>query len=177
MRASRRTIGIAALFAGAALASGVAAQALRTSSGAAARLDVIRPLRVAVGVPLAFGRVAGAQGGTVTVAATQPAMRTAQGATLLPGDSVSPLVATVTGEPRRTYRISLPTGTASSPGGYAVGAFTATSRTAGAVTLSRQAQLDANGTDTLLIGATLALPRGARPQAYAATVPVAIAYE
>lgn len=160
------------------LLSGAVAPAQTPSSGTGSgRLEVIRPLRLAVNATLAFGRAAGAQGGTVTVAAALPATRTSQGPTLATGDAVSPFVATVTGEPRRAYRISLPATVASSPGGYPVTAFTVTSRTSGTVTQSRQAQLDANGSDTLLIGATLTLPRGTKPQAYGAQVPVTIAYE
>ena len=163
MRVSARTAAIAVVLAGALAGalpwSAVAPAQVPASGTGRGTLEVIRPLRLAVGSQLAFGRAAGAQGGSVTVAPVLPGTRTGQGVALVPGDATSPFVATVTG------------------GGFGVGAFTVVSRTAGSVTPGRPAQLDASGADTLLIGATLTLPRGAKPQAYTAQVPVTIAYE
>ncbi len=181
MRVSARTAAIAVVLAGALAGalpwSAVAPAQVPASGTGRGTLEVIRPLRLAVGSQLAFGRAAGAQGGSVTVAPVLPGTRTGQGVALVPGDATSPFVATVTGEPGRAYRIAVPDRVAATPGGFGVGAFTVVSRTAGSVTPGRPAQLDASGADTLLIGATLTLPRGAKPQAYTAQVPVTIAYE
>jgi hypothetical protein len=175
-------IAAAACAAAAVIASIAPAPASAQSRGAAAgaaRLEVIRPLRTATQTTLQFGRLqpSGVQGGSVTVSASAPAMRAGSGVTLLPGGTVSALQVSVTGEPGRAYRIAVPATATSTPGGYGVRTLTVATRTSGLVTTLRQAQLDAAGTDTVYVGATLDLPKGAKADAYAAQFTIAIAYE
>lgn len=127
-----------------------------------------------------FGRLQPSPAGTAAVAPTLPPSRSGNRVQTLPGAAFSPGLVVLTGEPGLSYRITLPPQAASSPGGYLVNGFTMTTANNPQVTsgLVRQGQLDAQGRDTVRIGATINLPRGTGAnQVYSATVPVAVSYD
>lgn len=130
--------------------------------------------------PIQFGRLQPSPAGTATVAATLPASRSGAQVQLLPGSAFSPGLVVLTGEPGLSYRITLPAQTASTPGGYLVNGFTLSTANNPQVTqgLVRQGQLDAQGKDTVRIGATINLPRGTGGnQTYSATAPISVSYD
>jgi hypothetical protein len=147
---------------------------------AKASATLIRPVRLSPFAALSFGRAVPtgtSPFGYVTVPATPPSTRQAQSATLLPGEESSPLVIAITGEPGRSYRITVPVSAASSPGNFAVSNFTVWTLTSRDVTVSKISKFNALGGDIISVGGKLAIPRGTKAQAYTAQVPVAIAYE
>lgn len=165
-----------ALIAAAASLSGASFAAEATGVG---RARIVMPLATQ-SQAVQFGRLQPSPAGTATVASTLPPSRSGDRVQLLPGSSFSPGLVVLTGEPGLSYRITLPAQAASSPGGYLVNGFTVSTANDSQVTsgLVRQGQLDAQGKDTVRIGATINLPRGTGGnQTYSAAVSVSVSYD
>lgn len=165
------------------LASLLAAAALQAAGAASASASavIVTPLRITNVAELSFGRLQYNGGGrappvgAVVVAAQPPAARTSAEVQLLPNGGEGPAIRTITGDPRRAFRVTvLPT--TSTPGGLTVDNFTVWSANSGNIT-SRAGVLDDAGADTLRIGATLKAPVGTKPGVYTARPTINIAYE
>jgi hypothetical protein len=87
------------------------------------------------------------------------------------------MVAIVRGEPNRSYRITLPASTASTPGSFKVSALKIVSKTRGNEPINGYGRLNAMGMEEVRIGGTLVLNRTARIGVYTANVPIAVLYE
>jgi hypothetical protein len=155
------------------------AYAAGARSSATASVTIVQPITVTTNSSLSFGRIQTRVGdaGTVTVAATLPAVRDAVGVKLLGGAAFYPASYSITGEPNWSYRVTLPTETSSSPGGFRVSAFTVWSANSGALLAAGVGQLNGGGGETLSVGATVTVPDGIRPSELIATFPITITYE
>jgi hypothetical protein len=165
-------IGAAALMATAAYA------AQRTIAGTAA---IIRPMSVSTIAQMSFGRLhnngAGPATSNVVLSAGPPTARAALHVQLLPNGGETPAIRMITGEPGRMYRVTPPASATASPGGLTVTAFTLWSANSGDITASRLGQLNAQGTDTVRIGASLVVPNGTKNDTFTANTPVTITYD
>ena len=165
-------IGAAALMATAAYA------AQRTVAGTA---TIIRPMSVSTIAQMSFGRLhnngAGPATSNVVLSAAPPAARTATHAQLLPNGGETPAIRVITGEPGRMYRVTPAASATATPGGLTVTAFTLWSANSGDITASRLGQLNAQGKDTIRIGASLVVPNGAKNDVFTADTPVTIGYD
>lgn len=92
-------------------------------------------------------------------------------------DDTSPLVREITGEPRRSYRISVPPSVTTTSGSLLVNSFTLWSRNSRDISSSRTGVLDSSGKDKLYLGGQVTVPKGTRSGNYWARVPVTISYE
>jgi hypothetical protein len=184
IHASRLRLVAFALALGPVLAAGVAwaatgsAPVSRTGS---ASVTVVRPITVSSTAVMSFGKAVATGNdpfGYVTLQAAPPTTLTTQAASLAGGGpNPSPLVLTVTGEPGRAYRISLPLSAASNPGAFVVSNFTMWTQNSGDVTTTKLAYFSAQGSDTVRVGGRIAIPHAAKAQSYTAQVPVTISYE
>jgi hypothetical protein len=156
------------------------ADAKSSSVSAAARTVILRPITVGAVAELSFGRLTYAGSGldgTVILPARAPSKRIAVRVSLLPDGGETPLLRTLTGEPGRIYRVGVPVSVGTTAGALRADAFTLWSGTQGDISKTRLGAFDAQGADTLRLGATLTVPRGTRNGIYAALVPVTISYE
>lgn len=149
------------------------------SAAGHATIIILRPTSTSLMSGLAFGRVrtndARANGGTVTIASAPPTHLAYAGVERVGGSEPSPAVYSIKGEKGRAYTVSFSSASVgSSPGGYRVSNFTLWSANSGAITSGGIGHLSAMGTDTLRVGATLALPAGLRPTTIIAVVPITI---
>lgn len=171
----------AALMVGLAVMAVAAHAVTKTASqSGSASISLIRPLSIVQAAQLNFGRLqpqGNGSPGTATVAAPPPTTRASNGVSLLSGGAETPLIRTISGEPGRAYRITLPAAVISSPGGYAVDTFTIWSANRGIITTTKLGQLDATGKDTIRVGATISLPKGAKQIEPGAAVAIMISYE
>ena len=150
------------------------------SASASARTIILRPITVAATAELSFGKLVYAGNGldgTVILAAKSPSSRVAVRVNLLSNGGDTALIRAITGEPSRIYRVGLPTSVTTTSGDLLVNAFTLWSSTQGDVSQTRLGAFNAQGSDTLRLGATLTVPKGTRQGIYAALVPVTISYE
>lgn len=150
------------------------------SASAGARTVILRPITVAATAELSFGRLVYAGNGlvgTLILPAKPPSTRVAVRVNLLLNGGETPLIRSITGEPSRIYRVGLPTSVRTTSGDLLVSAFTLWSSTQGDVSKTRLGAFNAQGSDTLRLGATLTVPKGTRQGIYAALVPVTISYE
>lgn len=113
----------------------------------------------------------------MTLSASTSPKITTRGVSTLPGSPPTAAVRSVSGEPNRVYRISLPTSVTSSPGGYLVTAFTLASTNQGDITTTLFGRLNPAGKDMLFIGGTIGLPKGAKQGVYTARIPITLSYE
>lgn len=163
--------------------SSAAATPVRSEAGAdgaaGASLQVIAPLSVTITQTLSFGRlqVRGGSGPAyVTVNPAAALLRECIGVICLPG-SAAEMVAIVRGEPNRSYRITLPASTVSTPGSFKVSALKIVSATRGNEPINGYGRLNAMGVEEVRIGGTLVLNKTARQGVYTASVPIAVLYE
>jgi hypothetical protein len=177
-----RAFSISFAMALAAVSSAVTTPARAQTEGdgtAGASLQVITPLSVTITQTLSFGRlqVRGGSGPTyVTIDPTAAVRRQCVGVNCLPGPEAE-MVAIVRGEPNRSYRITLPASTASTPGSFKVSALKIVSKTRGNEPINGYGRLNAMGMEEVRIGGTLVLNRTARIGVYTANVPIAVLYE
>lgn len=156
------------------------AEAASASVSATGTVSVIKPLSISSVSEMNFGRlqpVGSADIGLMTLSAATSPKITARGVSTLPGSPPAAAVRIVRGEPNRVYRISLPTSVTSTPGGYLVSAFTLESANQGDITSTLFGRLNPSGSDTLFIGGTIGLPKGAKQGVYAARIPITLSYE
>lgn len=156
------------------------AQGAPATAGASASGTVIRPISIRRAAELSFGRLAYAgrgQDGIVILPARPPSQRVAANVALLPNGGETAGVRHLVGEPNRAYRVTVPGFVMTNSGMLRVNQFTLWSSTRQDISASRLGSFNANGTDTLRLGGTLAVPKGTRQGIYDATVPVTIAYE
>ena len=158
----------------------VAADASRDGA-AVASATIVQPLAIQSSVQMSFGKLhyvgkPGPLQATVVLSATAPVSRTSDGAQLLPNGGESPAIRILTGQPGRFYRVTI-SNTVSFPGDMRVSNFTIWSANRGDISASRTGTLDGSGRDTLRIGASLSVPRGAKNATYTATPSITISYE
>jgi hypothetical protein len=165
-------IGAAALMATAAYA------AQRTVAGTA---TIIRTMSVSTTAQMSFGKLqyngAGPATSNVVLGSAPPTTRISTDVQLLPGGGETPAIRVITGEPGRIYRVTPPVSATATPGGLTVTAFTLWSANGGNITASRLGQLNAQGTDTVRIGASLVVPKGTKNATFTANAPVTITYD
>jgi hypothetical protein len=184
MKLSQRSLaGLVASAAVLALATGgvVAATAVHHVSAAGhATITILRPTSTSLTSGMAFGRLrtngANASGGTVTIFSSPPSAFSFSGVERAGGGrDPSPAVYSIKGEKSRAYTVSFPAPSVeSSPGGYRVSNFTLWSANSGAITSGGTGHMNAMGTDTLRVGATMTVPAGVRPTDFSAVVPITI---
>jgi hypothetical protein len=165
-------IGAAALMATAAYA------AQRTVAGTA---TIIRTMSVSTTAQMSFGKLQyngnGPATSNVVLGSAPPTTRTSANVQLLPNGGETPAIRVITGEPGRIYRVTPPVSATATPGGLTVTAFTLWSANSGNITASRLGQLNAQGTDTIRIGASLVVPKGVKNDTFTANAPVTITYD
>lgn len=179
-----RAIAPALLAATMLLPSPLRAQEVSATGQASARL--IRPLILASLADLDFGlvRTSLSQDGSVIVSATGGSASFTGGArpacegAACP--SPHPAAFSVSGEPGRTYAVSIAPVlaiSAATPGGrqLEVGRFTVSTLSRG--NEGHMGLLDASGRDEFRIGGTLTLPSGLAPARYRRSLPVTVSYE
>ena len=152
----------------------------RAQASAQGSITVLRPLTITTTAEMSFGRLqpqGNGPSGTVVLSSTPPTTRTSSTISLLSGGNETPLIRTISGVPGAVYRISYPSSAVTVQGGYPVTAFTLWSANSGTITNTRISQLNASGSDTIRIGATLTLPKGAKQNTFTVAVPVTIFYE
>ena len=111
----------------------------------------------------------------MTIASAPPTALAFSGVERSGGNEPSPAVYSIKGEKNRAYTVSFPSpSVVSSPGGYRVSNFTLWSANSGAITAGRVGHLNAMGTDTLRVGATMTVPGGLDPAIITAVVPITI---
>lgn len=152
------------------------------SGSATASLNVIRPLSVTVNKTLTFGRLAVQSGKTRIIYATIDPSKPSSplktsGLVVLAGGGETPLEARIIGEPRRTYRISIPQTVLSPPGRFTVSNFVIVSATRNNARITGSSVLGNDGTELIRIGATLTLNATATQAIYTAVVPITVLYE
>ena len=167
-----------------ALAPAVSAQPGAQASGRA-EAQVVHPVRAVRRTDLSFGAIVGGGGaeGSVKVPADGSAARYANAAIAqCSGDAdCAPhrAVFEVSGEPGRTYRVSVPeqlvangarTGVGLPVGGIAMRSLNASAATEGGV-------LDKAGRDSFFVGGTLRVPAGTLPDSFRADLPVIVTYD
>lgn len=170
----------AVLLAGLVLSSAINAplRAETQPTKASASIEIITPLSVSVEKTLSFGRLQVRKGSRVIFATVAPNNAlTSTGLGVLPGGTPSALVATIKGEPNRSYRISLPASVLSSPGSFRVSAFTMVSATRNNIAINGSGLLNGNGVEVIRIGGTLVLSANAKVSIYTAQVPITVLYE
>jgi hypothetical protein len=169
---------ICGVISAAALMATAAYAAQRTVAGTA---TIIRTMSVSMIAQMSFGRLqyngAGPATSTVVLSSAPPTTRTATDVQLLPGGDETPAIRVITGEPGRIYRVTPLVSATATPGGLTVTAFTLWSANSGNITASRLGQLNAQGTDTVRIGASLVVPKGTRNATFTANAPVTITYD
>lgn len=149
------------------------------SSAGHAAITIIRPTSTSLMSGLSFGRLttdgARASGGTVTIASAPPTALAFADVERAGGGAPSPAIYRIKGEKSRAYTVTFASSTvASTPGSYRVSNFTLWSENSGAITSGGIGHLNAMGTDTLRVGATLTVPSGLRPTNITAVVPITI---
>jgi hypothetical protein len=162
----------------AALMTTAAYAAQRTIAGTA---TIIRTMSVSTTAQMSFGRLqyngAGPATSNVVLGSAPPTARAAAHAQLLPNGGETPAIRVITGEPGRIYRVTPPASATATPGGLTVTAFTLWSANSGDITASRLGQLNAQGKDTIRIGASLIVPKGTKNDTFTANTPVTITYD
>jgi hypothetical protein len=162
----------------AALTATTAYAAQRTIAGTA---TVLRSMSVSTIAQMSFGKLqyngAGPAVAALVLRAVPPMARTSTDVQLLPNGGETPAIRVITGEPGRIYRVTPPASATAAPGGLAVTAFTLWSANSGDITSSRLGQLNAQGQDTIRIGASLMVPRGTKNDTFTANTPVTITYD
>lgn len=152
-----------------------------SSATATASVTVLRGMSLIKHTNLSFGRVQNMAGagffGIVTVTSAPPTRRLGQNLELLPFGGETPATYGISGEPNRTYRVSVPIAVRSIPGMFLVGDFTLWTANRGPVTPTGRSILDQNGNDSVRIGGSMRVPRGTRAAIFMAVVPVTISYE
>lgn len=152
--------------------------AQRTIAGTA---TIIRSMSVSTTAQMSFGKLqyngAGPAVATLVLRAAPPTARTSADVQLLPNGGETPAIRVITGEPGRIYRVTPPASATAAPGGLPVTAFTLWSANSGDITSSRLGQLNAQGQDTIRIGASLMVPRGTKNDTFTANTPVTITYD
>ncbi len=151
--------------------------AQRASNGT---ITIFRPLSVTATANMSFGRLqpqGNGQPGSVILTSAPPTQRIATGVSTLPGGTETPAIRTLSGEPGKIYRITVPASAVSTQGGHLVNAFTLWTQNGGNVTSTRIGQLNASGTDVLRVGATINFPKGTKQNTYTVSVPISILYE
>jgi hypothetical protein len=156
------------------------AQTQRTGS-AAATVTVFKPLVIQSSAQMSFGKLqynasSGPTIASVILSSSPPVTRTSNGVQLLPNGGETPAIRIITGEPGRPYRIAV-ANTMASPGGLQVASYTLWSQNSGNVTASKTAVLNAQGVDTIRIGATLSVPQKTKNDTFTATPAVTITYD
>ncbi|MGR4865111.1 DUF4402 domain-containing protein [Caulobacter sp. LARHSG274] len=150
----------------------------RTVAGTA---TIIRTMSVSTTAQMSFGRLqyngAGPATASVVVRAAPPMARGSTDVQLLPNGGETPAIRVITGEPGRIYRVTPPGSATAAPGGLTVTGFTLWSANSGDITASRLGQLDAQGKDTIRIGASLMVPKGTKNDTFTANTPVTITYD
>lgn len=163
-----------------ALATGRAVAATpihHVSTAGHATITILRPTSTTLMSGMSFGRLrtTGVSGGTVTIASAPPTALAFSGVERSGGGDPSPAVYTIKGDKNRTYSVSFGfPSVVSSPGGHRVSLFTLWSANSGAMTSGGIGHLNAMGTDTVRVGATMTLPGGLRPTNFTAVVPITI---
>lgn len=174
----RRTAAIALLAAFA--AAGAANSAPQAT--ALAKTRIIKPLTISAPAQMSFGRLqynpaSGPAISPVVLSAQPPVARASANVQLLPGGTETPAIRTITGQPGAIYRVTTPASASATPGGLTVNTFTVWSANSGNISASRLGQLNASGTDTIRVGASLQVPIKTKNDTYTASVPITIAYD
>jgi hypothetical protein len=169
---------ICGLVGAAALTATTTYAAQRTIAGTA---TIIRTMSVSTTAQLSFGRLqyngAGPAVAALVLRAAPPMARASTNVQLLPNGGETPAIRVITGEPGRIYRVTPPASATATPGGVTVTAFTLWSANSGDITSSRLGQLNAQGQDTIRIGASLMVPKGTKTDTFTANTPVTITYD
>jgi len=139
------------------------------SASASAFAKVITPIAITKTADLNFGTIISGPAGTVTVSPS--GVETASGATVLnPNPNVSAALFSVTGEPSTAYSITLPSSISITNGAQSMTVSSFTSNpTPGGV-------LSAGGSQSLQVGATLAVGTNQAVGNYSGTFSVTVAY-
>jgi hypothetical protein len=150
-------------------------------ASARANVFVFRPLTIQSTASMSFGKLHYAGNGpatsVVTLSARSPVSRaTDGGAQLLPNGAETPAIRVLSGEPGRLYRVTI-ADTVSSPGLLRVTNYTLWSQNSGDITATRTGALNAQGGDTLRIGASLIVANGTKNDTFIANPSILIAYE
>lgn len=148
---------------------------------AGSTIAVAEPLSVTVQQNLSFGRLEAQDGSSLSYAVIDPSAttwpRTGSGVKLLPGGGEGPLIALISGEPNRSYRIELPDLVLASPGQFKVTGLNIVSATSGNIPIYGIGHLDASGQDQIRIGGVLLLDQSAALDIYTALVPITVLYD
>lgn len=149
---------------------------------AAARARIIRPLSVSASAQMSFGKLqynagSGPAISPVVLSSQPPTARTSPNVQLLPGGTETPAIRTITGQPGAVYRVTTPVSSTATPGGLTVNTFTVWSANSGNISTTRLGQLNAQGVDTIRVGATLQVPVKTKNDTYSANVPITISYD
>jgi hypothetical protein len=140
------------------------------SATASAFAKVITPIAITKTADLNFGTIISGPAGTVTVSPSGVETATGGATALNPNPNVSAALFSVTGEPSTAYSISLPSSISITNGAQSmtVNAFTS-NPTPGGV-------LSAGGSQSLQVGATLAVATNQAIGNYSGTFSVTVAY-
>ena len=162
--------------------AGTAYGASQAQATATARTRIIKPLTISAPAQMSFGRLqynagSGPAVAPVVLSSQPPTTRTSASVQLLPGGGETPAIRTITGQPGAIYRVTTPASASATPGGLTVNTFTVWSANGGNITTTRLGQLNASGTDTIRVGASLQVPQKTKNDTYTANVTITIAYE
>jgi hypothetical protein len=151
------------------LATGAFAQA---SANANATATIASTIGITKTADMNFGKMLAGTGGTVVLSTASG--RTATGGVVLVAGTpaVTAAAFTVTGEPNATYNVTIPTGNVTlTSGGSTMVANAFTSNPAGTA-----GSLNAGGTQTLMVGATLTVGNAQAVGTYSGSFDVSVAY-
>ena len=162
-----------------AVACSIASPTFATQRTGTGSVTILRRLSISKTADLSFGRLhnQGPKGptGTVTISAAPPTSRTGVNVQLTPNGGETPAIYSLSGEPNRAYRVSVPSSYPSTPGGLTVKSFTFWSTNS--MTATGGGHFSASGTDTVRIGATMTVPAGTKQDTFVAKVPVTVTYD
>ena len=143
------------------------------NSGAFA--EIIAPIAIAHDVDMNFGSIVPSAGGTVALPASATPTRVATGPTLGDPDDVAAAKFTVTGEPDKTYSITLPGNADVELDGPALSDPMTVTNFISSPTVAAGGLLTA-GTQTLYVGATLNVAADQDPGIYEGDFDVTVTY-
>jgi len=139
------------------------AQATSTAARVAqGTLTIFRPLSIANTANMSFGRLqpqGNGNPGTVILTSALPIQRIANGVSTLPGGAETPAIRTLSGEPGRIYRVTIPSSVTSSPNAYLVNTFTLWTQNRGDVTSTKLGRTSTCCSNSAMMNSTSCLTR------------------